>query len=163
MLLSPSEVLVWRRLQDSNLHPQTFTFPDHRPTFKHSADRLFKSEFRNDAHLWSSRSSDPLFFSFVIVTVFQIVPPPPVCLALLAIWTWWRLPPLNNPFWHCPSGSVLYLPLVLTPACLVLLGNLTAMMQTTGNLWGLYVIFMFVLLSFFCRSTPSSFMESGVL
>lgn len=75
--------------------------------------------------------------------------PPPSCLALLAIWTWWRLPLLNNPFWHCPSGSVLYLPLVLIPACLVLLGNLTAMMQTTGNLWGLCVIFCLWLIFLF--------------
>lgn len=80
---------------------------------------------------------------------FLECPQPPSCLALLAIWTWWRLPLLNNPFWHCPSGSVLYLPLVLIPACLGLLGNLTAMMQTTGNLWGLCVIFYVCGLSFF--------------
>lgn len=44
------------------------------------------------------------------------------CPHLLFVLPYWQsgldgdCPPPNNPFWHCPSGSVLYLPLVLTPS-----------------------------------------------
>jgi hypothetical protein len=41
----------------------------------------------------------------------------------------------------------------LTPACLMLLGNLTATMQATGNLWGFLCLLCVCILSFFFQYT----------
>lgn len=144
LLLSPPDVWI-RRPWNSHLHSWAAALPGARWTLELSAEVTGPEPGRGGTHVYRSWLSDPpplLFFVDVYCpdSAHHLPPCPPTpststCSAFFGNLDWVENAPLP-PCWHCPSGVHLHPPPLsnLTPVGPVLLGNLTAIMQATGNM-----------------------------
>lgn len=141
LLLSPPDVWI-RRPWNSHLHSWAAALPGARWTLELSAEATGTEPGRGGTHVYRSWLSDPpplLFFVDVYCpdSAQHLPPCPPTpststCPAFFGNLDWMENAPtpsmLALPKW---SASV---PSNLTPVGPVLLGNLTAIMQATGNM-----------------------------
>lgn len=143
LLLSPPDVWI-RRPWNSHLHSWAAALPGARWTLELSAEATGTEPGRGGTHVYRSWLSDPQPLLCGCLLSRQCPPSPslsPNSLHLHLSCLLWQ-PGLDGecpslpPCWHCPSGVHLYPPPLsnLTPVGPVLLGNLTAIMQATGNM-----------------------------